>query len=178
MLIDNMLWHARIGVYHSVSHNSLCNYRYDFEISFLNKNYTVALIVFCQYFLLWISFLAKFLRNSYLLLNSVTCLCEKNDYRCFYQKLTAVIYMSSQRFYCKLMTLALIICSGDIETNPGPKKNTKVSFCHWNLNGVAANNFSKLSLLQAMATHMVTILYVRRKHFPILGLTHLMTELI
>ena len=64
------------------------------------------------------------------------------------------IYMSSQRFYCKLMTLALIICSGDIETNPGPKKNTKVSFCHWNLNGVAANNFSKLSLLQAMAiTH-------------------------
>ena len=99
-------------------------------------------------------------------------------YRCFYRKLTAVIYMSNQRFYCKLMTLALIICSGDIEINPGPKKNTKVPFCQWNLNGVAANNFSKLSLLQAMATHMVTILYVRRKHFPILGLTHLMTELI
>ena len=84
------------------------------------------------------------------------CPCAKNVYRCFYRKLTAVIYMSNQRFYCKLMTLALttllIICSGDIETNPGPKKNTKISFCHWNLNGIAAHNFSKVSLLQAMAT--------------------------
>ena len=66
------------------------------------------------------------------------------------------IYMSNQRFYCKLVTLALIMLlitySGDIETNPGPKKNTKISFCHWNLNGIAAHNFSKVSLLQAMAT--------------------------
>ena len=64
--------------------------------------------------------------------------------------------MSNQRFYCKLMTRALImlliICSSDIEANPGPKKNTKISFCHWHLNGVAAYNFSKVSLLQAMAT--------------------------
>ena len=66
------------------------------------------------------------------------------------------IYMSNQRFYCKLVTLALIMLlitySGDIETNPGPKKNTKISFCHWNLNRIAAHNFSKVSLLQAMAT--------------------------
>ena len=131
------------------------NYIDNFKISFLNKNYAVALIVFCQYFLLWISFLGKFLRNSYLLLKSVTSLCAKNVYRCFYRKLTAVIYMSNQRFYCKLMTLALtmllIICSGDIETNPGPKKNTKISFCHWNLNGIVAHNFSKVSLPQDMA---------------------------
>ena len=54
------------------------------------------------------------------------------------------------------MTLAvimlLIICSGDIETNPGPKKNTKISICYWYLNGTAAHNFSKVSLLQAIAT--------------------------
>ena len=52
--------------------------------------------------------------------------------------------MSNQRFYYKLMTLALtmllINCSGDIETNPGPKKNTKISFCHWNLGGIAVHN--------------------------------------
>ena len=63
------------------------------------------------------------------------------------------MYMSNQRFYWKLMTLVLImlliICSGDIETNPGPKKNNKISFCHWNFNGIAACNFS---VLQAMAT--------------------------
>ena len=126
MPIDNMLWYARIGVYYSVSRNSLCNYTHNLKISFLNKNYAVALTVFCQYFLLWISFLGEFLRNYYLLLNSYTCLCPKDVYRCFYWKLTAVICMSNQRFYCKLMTLALImfliICNGDIKTNPGPKK--------------------------------------------------------
>ena len=78
--------------------------------------------------------------------------------------------MSNQRFYCKLMTLALImllvICSGDIETNPGPPppqkkiKNT-MSFCHWSLNGIAAHNFSKVSLRQAMAsTHEDDIISV------------------
>ena len=44
------------------------------------------------------------------------------------------------------MTLALamllIICSG-IETNPGPKKNRKMSFCMWYLNGIEAHEFSK-----------------------------------
>ena len=39
---------------------------------------------------------------------------------------------------------------GDIETNPGPNKSNKtLSICHWNLNGLAANNFAKISLLEA-----------------------------
>ena len=50
------------------------------------------------------------------------------------------------------LIMLLIICSSDIETNPCPKKNTKISFNHWNLNGIAAHNFSKVSLLWAMAT--------------------------
>ena len=61
------------------------------------------------------------------------------------------------------MTLALIIhliiCSGDIETNPGPKENAKISFCLWNVNGIAAHNFFKVSLLQAVAaTHEYNII--------------------
>ena len=48
--------------------------------------------------------------------------------------------------------MLLIICSGDIETNPAPKKNTKISFCHWNLNRIATHNFSEVPLLQAVAT--------------------------
>ena len=45
----------------------------------------------------------------------------------------------------------LLICSGDIETNPGPKSKSCQSFsiCHWNLNSISAHNFTKLSLLQA-----------------------------
>ena len=40
---------------------------------------------------------------------------------------------------------------GDIEVNPGPKKNssTSFSFCHWNLNSLIAHNYGKLSSLQA-----------------------------
>ena len=50
------------------------------------------------------------------------------------------------------MILLLLICAGDIELNPGPRKNNNshnFSFCHWNLNSIAAHNFSKLSLLEA-----------------------------
>ena len=34
--------------------------------------------------------------------------------------------------------------------NPGPsQKNTSLNICHWNLNGITAHNYVKLSLLQA-----------------------------
>ena len=44
--------------------------------------------------------------------------------------------------------------SGDIERNPGPENvhNQNLSLCHWNLNGITANNFIKLSLLEAYNT--------------------------
>ena len=48
------------------------------------------------------------------------------------------------------MFLLLLICAGDIELNPGPRKNnTSYNFSFWNLNSIAAHNFSKLSLLEA-----------------------------
>ena len=40
----------------------------------------------------------------------------------------------------------LLQCHGDIEKNPGPRKLKKsLSVCHWNLTGLPAHNFSKLS---------------------------------
>ena len=50
------------------------------------------------------------------------------------------------------MFLLLLICAVDIKLNPGPRKNNvshNFYFCHWNLNSIAAHNFSKLSLLKA-----------------------------
>ena len=43
------------------------------------------------------------------------------------------------------------ITHGDIEVDPGPKKNcsTNFSFCNWNLNSLSAHNYVKLSSLQA-----------------------------
>ena len=51
----------------------------------------------------------------------------------------------------KILLKLLVICCGDVESNPGPKKQHQISFCHWNLNGLAAHNFSKVSLLQAIS---------------------------
>ena len=40
----------------------------------------------------------------------------------------------------------LMLC-GDIESNPGPRSNSGQSFSisHWNLNSIAAQNFTKIS---------------------------------
>ena len=51
-------------------------------------------------------------------------------------------------FFCALLFFVL---SGDIEANPGPEpgQSNSFSFCHRNLNSIAAHNFIKMSLLQA-----------------------------
>ena len=41
-----------------------------------------------------------------------------------------------------------MIC-GDIEINPGPRKDENLSIFHWNLNSISAHNFVKFSSLQA-----------------------------
>ena len=46
----------------------------------------------------------------------------------------------------------LLLRSGDVETNLGPKKSSVIKFCHWNLNGLAANDFLKASLIEAFIT--------------------------
>ena len=46
----------------------------------------------------------------------------------------------------------VLLRSGDVETNPGPKKSSVIKFCHWNLNGLAAHDFLKVSLIEAFIT--------------------------
>ena len=46
----------------------------------------------------------------------------------------------------------LILLSGDIEVNPGPKRSANIKFCHWNLNGLAAHDFIKVPLIEAFIT--------------------------
>ena len=46
----------------------------------------------------------------------------------------------------------LLLWSGDTESNPGPPKTASICFCHWHLNSITAHNFSKLTLLKAIAT--------------------------
>ena len=58
-------------------------------------------------------------------------------------------------FFCVLIVL---IIYGDIELNPGPKKDKSCdnfSLRHWNLSSIAAHDFSKLSLLEAYNAHHI-----------------------
>ena len=49
---------------------------------------------------------------------------------------------------------SVIVCSGGFKVNPGRKIKRPLSLCHWNLNNSAAQNFNKVSLLQALSvTH-------------------------
>ena len=43
----------------------------------------------------------------------------------------------------------LLLQSGDIEINPGLMKSSRLNFCHWNLNGMAAYEFDKVPLMEA-----------------------------
>ena len=49
-----------------------------------------------------------------------------------------------------LENILLLLC-GDIELNPGPSNivSQAISVCYWNLNGIAAHNYVKISLLEA-----------------------------
>ena len=56
---------------------------------------------------------------------------------------------------------SLILLSGDVEINLGPRRNSGefFSICHWNLNSVSAYNYTKLSSLKAfIAVHKFDII--------------------
>ena len=55
-----------------------------------------------------------------------------------------LIFQSHFYFYSRL-----IEWSGDVEKNPGPnsKPDQSFSICHWNLNSIAAYNFSNIQSL-------------------------------
>ena len=71
-----------------------------------------------------------------------------------YKKINFIWALFSTFVTCYLLYwlyILLIILSGDVELNPGPKRKAAqtLSVCHWNLNSICAHNFTKLSLLRA-----------------------------
>ena len=71
-----------------------------------------------------------------------------------YKKITFIWALFSTFVTCNLLCwlyILLIILSGDVELNPGPKLKAvqTLSVCYWNLNSICAHNFTKLPLLRA-----------------------------
>ena len=65
----------------------------------------------------------------------------------------------SYSFFDTAFSKILLVNSGDIETNPGPRNFSPTKFCHWNLNGLAAHDFIKVRLIEAfVSTHSFDIL--------------------
>ena len=59
-----------------------------------------------------------------------------------------------------IYALNILVMSGDIETNPGPVNNptNSLSICHWNLNSVWVDDFTKLAQLEVyLALHKFDI---------------------
>ena len=52
-------------------------------------------------------------------------------------------------FICSFFLL--LLCNGDVEFNPGPKKNKEFSLscCHWNVNSLLAHDCAKVTSLEA-----------------------------
>ena len=57
----------------------------------------------------------------------------------------------------------LLLLSGDVKLNPGPKCNSRNAFsiCHWNLNSISAHNYAKVFLLKAyIAVHKFDVICI------------------
>ena len=61
----------------------------------------------------------------------------------------------------------LLLQHGDIESNPGPKKEEikYISCCHWNVNSTLAQNTCKISQTEAYSYSIMMILSVYQTHF-------------
>ena len=57
-----------------------------------------------------------------------------------------------------ILAFQVLLKSGHIEINPGPKKPSAIKFCHWNLNELAVHNFVKVPSIKAFITaHSIDI---------------------
>ena len=67
----------------------------------------------------------------------------------FHVKISSAQYINFQYFYV-LFNFCVLLLSWDIELNPGPRDYEKsLSVCHWNLNSVWVDDFSKITQLSA-----------------------------
>ena len=121
MPIENSLWHGRIGIFN-------LNETYSKKV----KVHRLALTN-CHFRVLFFQFLVFII---------------KLFFRLKLPKLLLFLHYALVMYYFNLQHL-LLLQSGDIETNPGPSKSSRLKLCHWNLNGIAVQDFVKVSLIEA-----------------------------
>ena len=131
MPIDNVIWHARVGVFYSLKTliTKIPNTR--------KLHYSHISLLFLFYFVTI---------DLYKFHSVVNCIMTS-----YLRMLTKLPKIAKITLFLGLCIPSLLFRCGDIEKNPGPKYSS-LTFCHWNLNGLTAHDSIKISLLQAYVT--------------------------
>lgn len=165
MPIDNILWHARVGHFNTTVHrfffnnNVTINHPLEIE-SFLTYPLTsfTAYALTIVLFFYFVSYLGLFRKD---IVSVASTKRSKSKYPPYVRNFTYIIVIGLNIIisYITIFNETLLLRSGDIELNPGPKKLSNLTFFHWNLNGIAAHDFVKMTLIHSyVALHHTDII--------------------
>ena len=144
MPIDNQLRRARVGIYNS-------NHLRHFTCLKINPaNLDICIVLkFSNFCMITVYLILLTYLSVYLFLTQL----HNYGFNINIINFANVLLFKYFDFCCYALSLRrmLLLESGDIETNPGPRKSF-IKFCHWNLNGLAAHDFVKIPLIEAFIT--------------------------
>ena len=89
-----------------------------------------------------------------LLLTIVMCMLKDNFVQSTEMLGISFIFTIGILLLLPLRRYSILTLSGDVKTNPRPRRNSTetFSFCHWNLNSISSHNYVKMFLLKAYIT--------------------------
>ena len=151
MSVDTNTWRETKGLSENVSMGSSIFY---LTKCFMCILYNISLITIILFLLFTVHFYDKDLGLMAFLSLHVYYPSQSISIEAFLVNflINVVQFLKYVCFFCLLLffiSVKLIVLSGDTETNPGPDPAyaNSFSFCHWNLNTIAACNFIKMPLL-------------------------------
>ena len=131
MPIDNVIWHARVGIFYSLK-------------TLITKIPNTRKLHYSHIFLLFLFyFITIHLYKFHFVLN-----CIMTSYLRILTKLPKIAKIT---LFLGLCISSLLFRCSDIEKKTGPKYSPLIC-CHRNLNGLTAHDFIKILLLQAYVT--------------------------
>ena len=149
------MYTARVGVFPSAKFKSFNKVYTDTSVNVGSQELSAVCLSICALLLICASTIFNGIVNNFEKLKFPVFLNVEKMPFLLSPKSIFNFYFYIQTLYDKQMNKLLLkllfICCGDVKSNPGPKKQHQLSFCHWNLNGLAAHNSSKVSLLQTIS---------------------------
>ena len=147
MPIDSNLFRARVGVYNLNMRS--CKKEPNIYIKRLTtmplkKSFKIPFFMLMIFFLLVV-----LLNSSFVFIFKGACESIKET------NLTWSDYMFTITYLINNFKHLLLLLSGDIEINPGPKRSSNIKFCDWNLNDLSAHVFIKVPLVKAFITSII-----------------------